>query len=148
MEHTGVQVFDTSGQGDAGQLGQEECLVADGCDIKGTVENSILFRGVVVEEGATVRNSIIMQGTHISKNAAITIKYEARFKPDVLFNLNFFISLTYTFSGCILPRSPDGFTRSTMIRTPNTMATQTGNISSRNATLRFQMRPSRWTESI
>lgn len=48
-----------------------ECLVADGCDIKGTVENSILFRGVVVEEGATVRNSIIMQGTHISKNAAI-----------------------------------------------------------------------------
>ena len=48
-----------------------DCIVADGCDIKGTVENSILFRGVVVEEGAVVRNSIIMQGTHISKNAAI-----------------------------------------------------------------------------
>ncbi len=48
-----------------------ECLVADGCDIKGTVENSILFRGVVIEEGATVRNSIVMQGSHISKNAAI-----------------------------------------------------------------------------
>ena len=48
-----------------------ECLVADGCVIKGTVENSILFRGVVIEEGATVRNSIVMQGSHIEKNALI-----------------------------------------------------------------------------
>lgn len=48
-----------------------ECLVADGCDIRGTVENSILFRGVVIEEGATVRNSIVMQGSHISKNSTI-----------------------------------------------------------------------------
>jgi len=48
-----------------------ECLVADGCEIKGTVENSVLFRGVVVEEGACVRNSILMQGTHIGKECAI-----------------------------------------------------------------------------
>ena len=48
-----------------------ECLLADGCQIKGTVENSILFRGVVVEEGAVVRNSIVMQGTHIGKSATI-----------------------------------------------------------------------------
>lgn len=48
-----------------------DCIVADGCEIKGTVENSILFRGVVIEEGATVRNSIVMQGTRISKNASL-----------------------------------------------------------------------------
>ncbi len=48
-----------------------ECLVADGCEIKGTVENSVLFRGVVVEEGAIVRNSILMQGTHIGKGCTI-----------------------------------------------------------------------------
>ena len=48
-----------------------DCLLADGCDIKGTVENSILFRGVTVEKGAVVRNSIVMQGTKIEKNASI-----------------------------------------------------------------------------
>ena len=48
-----------------------ECMVADGCDIRGTVENSILFRGVVIEEGATVRNSIVMQGSIIEKNATV-----------------------------------------------------------------------------
>jgi len=48
-----------------------ECLVADGCDIKGRVENSILFRGVTIEEGAVVQNSIVMQGSVISKNSSI-----------------------------------------------------------------------------
>ena len=37
------------------------CMAADGCVVEGTVENSILFRGVRVEKGAVVRNSIIMQ---------------------------------------------------------------------------------------
>ena len=40
-------------------------LIADGCIIEGDVENSILFRGVVVKPGAKVKNSIIMQGTVI-----------------------------------------------------------------------------------
>ncbi len=48
-----------------------DCLVADGCDIKGTVENSILFRGAVIEKGAVVRNSIVMQGSRILENATI-----------------------------------------------------------------------------
>ena len=38
-------------------------FIADGCVIEGTVENSILFRGVRIAEGAVVRNSIIMQAT-------------------------------------------------------------------------------------
>jgi glucose-1-phosphate adenylyltransferase len=36
-------------------------LVANGCVIEGTVENSILFRGVKIAKGAVVRNSILMQ---------------------------------------------------------------------------------------
>lgn len=36
-------------------------LIADGCVINGTVENSILFRNVRIKEGAVVRNSIIME---------------------------------------------------------------------------------------
>ena len=46
-------------------------LIADGCRIEGTVENSILFRGVVVGKGAVVKNSIVMQGTIIEDKAAV-----------------------------------------------------------------------------
>ncbi len=46
-------------------------LIADGCTIEGTVENSLLFRGVVVEKGAVVKNSILMQGTTIHANAKV-----------------------------------------------------------------------------
>jgi glucose-1-phosphate adenylyltransferase len=34
-------------------------LIADGCVVEGTVENSILFRGVHIEKGAVVKNSVI-----------------------------------------------------------------------------------------
>lgn len=47
-------------------------LVADGCVIEGQVENSILFRGVVVEPGAKVSNCVLMQGTVIGKGACIS----------------------------------------------------------------------------
>ncbi|MCI8388706.1 MAG: glucose-1-phosphate adenylyltransferase subunit GlgD [Clostridiales bacterium] len=43
-------------------------LVADGCIIEGTVENSIIFRGVKVSKGATVKNSILFQDTVIGAN--------------------------------------------------------------------------------
>ncbi|MBR1763262.1 MAG: glucose-1-phosphate adenylyltransferase subunit GlgD [Eubacterium sp.] len=46
-------------------------LVADGCEIKGTVENSILFKGVKVEAGAVVKNSILMQDTVIGEGSSI-----------------------------------------------------------------------------
>lgn len=46
----------------------ENSIIADGCTIKGTVINSVLFRGVTIEEGCVVKNSIIMQGTSIDKN--------------------------------------------------------------------------------
>lgn len=46
-------------------------LVADGCEIKGTVENCILFKGVKIDEGAVVKNSILMQDTTIGQNTKI-----------------------------------------------------------------------------
>lgn len=44
-------------------------LVADGCVIEGTVENSIIFRGAKIGKNATVRNSIVMQDGIISSGA-------------------------------------------------------------------------------
>ena len=44
-------------------------LISDGCEIEGTVENSILFRGVKVEKGAVVKNCILMQDGIIGANA-------------------------------------------------------------------------------
>lgn len=46
-------------------------LIADGCIINGTVENSILFRGVVVEDGVLIRNSIVMEGGTIQRNSQL-----------------------------------------------------------------------------
>lgn len=46
-------------------------LIADGCEVKGTVENSILFKGVKVEAGAVVKNSILMQDSVIGEGAKI-----------------------------------------------------------------------------
>jgi glucose-1-phosphate adenylyltransferase len=46
-------------------------LIADGCIINGAVENSILFRGVHIAEGAIVKNSILMQGTIISRDSKL-----------------------------------------------------------------------------
>ncbi len=47
-------------------------LLADGCEIEGTVENSIIFRGVRVKRGATVRNSIVMQDTVIGSKCDVS----------------------------------------------------------------------------
>jgi len=46
-------------------------LIADGCIIYGTVENSILFRGVKVGKNTVIKNSIIMQDTLIGENASL-----------------------------------------------------------------------------
>lgn len=40
-------------------------LIADGCIIEGTVENSVLFRGVKVGKGAVVKNCILMQDAEV-----------------------------------------------------------------------------------
>lgn len=47
-------------------------LIGDGCIIEGTVENSILFRGVKVGKGAVVKNSILMQDTIVGSKCEIS----------------------------------------------------------------------------
>ena len=53
-------------------------LISDGCEIEGTVENCILFRGVKVGKGSVVKNSIIMQdsvvGSSVTLDCVITDK--------------------------------------------------------------------------
>ena len=60
-------------------------LIADGCQIEGTVKNSIIFRGARVAKGAVVENCILMQDAFVGedvklncvvmdKNAVITSK--------------------------------------------------------------------------
>lgn len=46
-------------------------IIADGCVIEGTVENSILFRGVHVGKDAVVKNSIIFQDTDIGERCSL-----------------------------------------------------------------------------
>ncbi|HHU76326.1 MAG TPA: glucose-1-phosphate adenylyltransferase subunit GlgD [Firmicutes bacterium] len=46
-------------------------LLANGCVVEGTVNSSILSRGVKVEKGAFIENSIIMQKSHIGENSHV-----------------------------------------------------------------------------
>ena len=46
-------------------------MAADGCVIEGSVENSILFRGVKIGKGAVVKNCILMQDTVIEDGVVI-----------------------------------------------------------------------------
>ena len=46
-------------------------MAADGCVIEGTVENSVLFRGVKVGKGAVVKNCILMQDTVVEDGASV-----------------------------------------------------------------------------
>ena len=46
-------------------------LVTGGCKVDGTVENSVLFHSVTVEEGANVQYSILMPGTVVKAGANV-----------------------------------------------------------------------------
>lgn len=46
-------------------------MIADGCIIEGTVENSVIFRGVKIDKGAVVKNSILMQGTYVGEKSVL-----------------------------------------------------------------------------
>ena len=46
-------------------------LIANGCEIRGTVENSIIFRGVSVAKGAVVKDSILMQRCDVQEGARL-----------------------------------------------------------------------------
>jgi glucose-1-phosphate adenylyltransferase len=46
-------------------------IVANGCRIEGTVENSIISRGVIIGKGTVIKNSIIMQKCEIGENCVL-----------------------------------------------------------------------------
>lgn len=49
----------------------QNSMVAEGCEIAGEIDFSVLFSGVIVEEGAVVRDSIIMPGAVIKAGALV-----------------------------------------------------------------------------
>ena len=46
-------------------------LIADGCDIQGSVKNCILFRNVRIEKGASVENCILFKDTVVKSGAVL-----------------------------------------------------------------------------
>lgn len=46
-------------------------LITDGCVIEGSIENTLLFRGVQVAKGAVLKNCVIMQECQIQANAIL-----------------------------------------------------------------------------
>lgn len=46
-------------------------IIANGCEIDGTVENCVVFRNVRIMEGAVVRNSILQRNTVVGANAEL-----------------------------------------------------------------------------
>lgn len=46
-------------------------IIMSGCEIYGTVENSVLSSDVIIEKGAVVRNSIIMGDVRIGENSVV-----------------------------------------------------------------------------
>ena len=49
----------------------DNSMVTEGCEVDGTVQNSVLFAGTVVAKGATVESSIIMPGSVIEEGAEV-----------------------------------------------------------------------------
>ena len=46
-------------------------LIADGCDIDGTIENSIVFRGASISRNSEIRNCILMQDTIVGEDSRL-----------------------------------------------------------------------------
>ena len=48
-----------------------DTLITEGCEVYGNVHHSVLFAGVIVEEGAKVESSVIMPGSIIRRGAIV-----------------------------------------------------------------------------
>ncbi len=49
----------------------ERAVIADGCFVDGSVENSVLSRGVKIGKGARIKNCVIMQGSVVGEGASL-----------------------------------------------------------------------------
>ena len=77
----------------------QNSMGAEGCEIEGEVDFSVLFANVTVEDGAVVKDSIVMPGSVIKKGAVVqyaivaenvTVEEKARVgkRPEEMENLN------------------------------------------------------------
>ena len=64
-----TRVYNSAPTKHSGNAKVENSMIADECEIEGTVINSVIFRGVKVEKGAVVKNCVLFHGTHVCKNA-------------------------------------------------------------------------------
>ena len=48
-----------------------DTLITEGCEVYGKVNHSILFAGVVIEEGADVEYSVVMPGSVIKRGSIV-----------------------------------------------------------------------------
>ena len=49
----------------------QNSMLTEGCQVFGTVKHSVLFAGVIVEEGAVVEDSVLMPGTTVKTGAVV-----------------------------------------------------------------------------
>ncbi len=49
----------------------KNCYITEGCEIYGDVENSVIFQGATIEEGAVVKDSVVFPCAHIGKDAVV-----------------------------------------------------------------------------
>lgn len=82
-EHSGINLFDDGWKiysRNSGNPGHKissgavvkNSMITDGCRIYGTVKHSVLFAGVVVEEGALVEDAVVMGGSVIRRGAHVS----------------------------------------------------------------------------
>lgn len=67
--HTKVQDAHPAKYGPNGS--SRNAMIATGCVIKGSIENTIVFRGCTVEEGAVVRNSVLLPNTVLEEGVVL-----------------------------------------------------------------------------
>ena len=81
-KHSGINLFDENWKiysrntgRPCQQIGSDatisNSMISEGCKVNGTVKNSILFPGAVVEKGATVEAAVVMGGTVIKAGASV-----------------------------------------------------------------------------
>ncbi len=50
----------------------ENCSITEGCEIEGTVKNSVLGAGVCIKKGAVVSDSVLMRGVTVETGATVS----------------------------------------------------------------------------
>jgi len=49
-------------------------VISNGCQIEGTVENSVIGRGCVIKKGAVVRNSVVLAEATVGEGVHVEMK--------------------------------------------------------------------------